>query len=180
VYAAVIDDLRAALAGDVRPVLAAARERLARLVRQQRFEEAAAVRRRLEAWTTAVLRHHRVASLSRCQQVVAAAPTAAGWEIHVIRHGRLAAAALARPGEVPQAVARQAVTLAESVAAPPAPAPAGTVEEAERIATWLEQPGVRLIEVEGDWSWPRHAGLSEGEFAREVWGPDAVPPRGTD
>jgi DNA polymerase-3 subunit epsilon len=178
-YGEVVDELRAALAGDVRPVLAAARDRLAHLVSQERFEDAAAVRRRLEAWTTAVLRHHRVASLARCPQIVAAVHTPVGWEIHVIRHGRLAAAALARPGEVPQSVAQQAVALAESVPAPIAPSPAGTVEEAERIAAWLRQPGVRLIEVDGDWSWPRHAGLAEGELAREIWGPDAVRPRPT-
>lgn len=175
-YAEVVGDLRAALAGDVRPVLAAARDRLVRLVAEERFEEAATVRQRLDAWTTAVLRHHRVASLSRCRQIVAASATDAGWEIHVIRHGRLASAALARPGEIPQDVARQAVALAESVPAPVGPLPAGTVEEAERIAAWLERPGVRLIEVDGDWSWPPHAGLSDGEFARHVWGPDAAQP----
>jgi DNA polymerase III subunit epsilon len=169
-YAVVVDRLRAALGGDVRPVLAAAGDRLERLVRQQRFEQAAIVRRRLDAWATALIRHHRIASLARCRQLVAAACTQAGWEINVIRHGRLAAAALARPGEAPQVVAAQAVALAESVPPPRVPSPAGTVEEAERIAAWLEQPGVRLIDVDGDWSWPRHAGLTEGQLAREVWG----------
>ena len=32
------------------------------------------------------------------------------------------------------------------------------MEETERIADWLERPGVRLIDVEGDWSWPRRIG----------------------
>jgi DNA polymerase-3 subunit epsilon len=76
----------------------------------------------------------------------------------VVRHGRLAAAALARRGEVPQQVARDAVLTAEWVARPVGPAPAATVEETERIADWLERPGVRLIEIEGDWSWPLRIG----------------------
>ena len=38
--------------------------------------------------------------------------------------------------------------------APVGPQPAATTEETERIAGWLERPGVRLIEIDGDWSWP--------------------------
>ena len=76
----------------------------------------------------------------------------------MIRHGRLAAAALARPGEVPQQVARDAVTTAEWVARPVGPAAAAIVEETERIADWLERPGVRIIEMDGDWSWPLRIG----------------------
>ncbi|WP_432559139.1 DEDD exonuclease domain-containing protein [Granulicoccus sp. GXG6511] len=170
-YAALVDQVRSALDGDVRPVLLAARDRVQRLIVQERFEEAAELRSRLEAWTDASVRHHRVASLAGCAQIVAAARTEAGWEIHVIRHGRLAGAAVARPGEVPQAVAREALALAETVPAPVGPQPAGTVEEAERVAAWLERPGVRLIEIDGDWSWPRFAGLAEGELAQILLGP---------
>ncbi|MDO5500585.1 MAG: DEDD exonuclease domain-containing protein [Propionibacteriaceae bacterium] len=170
-YAELAERVRFALGGDVRPVLTAARERVQRLVAQERFEEAADVRSRLEAWTSSSVRHHRVASLAVCPQIVAAARTEAGWEIHVIRYGRLAGAALARPGEIPQAVAREAVALAETVTAPPAPEPASTVEEAERIAAWLERPGVRLMEIDGDWCWPINAGLAEEDLARILLGP---------
>lgn len=171
-YAAVVTELRNALAGDVRPVLTAARERLERLVAQERFEDAEAIRRRLVAWTTAMMRHHRVASLARCRQIIAAKPRDQGWEIHIIRYGRLAGAAVAHPGEIPQAIARQAVVLAEAVPPPIPPTPAGTFEEAERVAAWLEEPGVRLMEVDGDWSWPCHSGLVDGDLAAHVWGMD--------
>ena len=112
----------------------------------------------MEGLSRATLRHHRLASLAACPQIVAACRSDPGWEIHVIRHGRLAAAALARPGEVPQQVARDAVTVAEWVAPPVGPAPAAIVEETERIADWLERPGVRIIEIEGEWSWPLRIG----------------------
>ena len=39
------------------------------------------------------------------------------------------------------------------------PLPAAGIEETERIADWLEQPGTRLIEITGDWMWPLHAVL---------------------
>lgn len=174
-YSELTGQVRSALAGDVRPVLVAARDRLKKLIDEERFETAAELRTRLEAWTASSQRHHRVASLAGCPQIVAAARTEAGWEIHVIRYGRLAGAALARPDEIPQAIARETVALAETVAAPPSPLPAATIEETERIATWLERPGVRLIEIEGDWSWPLHAGLEEGALARIVLG-DTISP----
>jgi DNA polymerase-3 subunit epsilon len=93
----------------------------------------------------------------------------------VIRYGRLAGAARARPGDVPQAVARSAVASAEQVARPVGPQPAATTEETERIAAWLERPGVRLIEIEGEWSWPLHIGLAEGELARHALDGAPVP-----
>ncbi|MFT4108814.1 DEDD exonuclease domain-containing protein [Propionicimonas sp.] len=157
-YALLTERVRSCLTLDVGPVVRGVEPKLRRLVRAQRYEDAAVLTERLEGFTRAALRHHRLASLAGCPQIVAACRTEVGWEIHVIRHGRLVAAALARPGEVPQQVARDAVTVAEWVPAPPGPAPAATIEETERIADWLERPGVRLIEVDGEWSWPVRIG----------------------
>lgn len=173
-YARTVDDVRAALLVDVRPVLHAARERLTRLVAQERFEEAVAVRVRLEAYTRAVLRHHRAASVAAIPEIVAARRFGAGWEIHVVRYGRLAAAAYARPGESPQAVARLALSTAETVLPPIAPQGAASMEETEQIATWLETDGVRFLSIDGDWVWPRRIGLADSELARHVLG-DAEP-----
>lgn len=157
-YAELTDRVRSCLQEDLRPVLLAAEPKLKQLVASQRFEDAAVLTDRLETFSRAALRHHRLASLAGCAQIVAAFRGDAGWEIHVIRHGRLAAAALAHPGEVPQQVARDAVITAEWVQRPVGPAPAAIVEETERIADWLERPGVRLIEIDGDWSWPVRIG----------------------
>ena len=48
----------------------------------------------------------------------------------------------------------------------PVPAPAATAEETERILRWLEAPGLRLIEVDGEWTCPvggatRHLALHD-------------------
>ena len=174
-YRELTEQVSASMQVDVRPVLVAARSRLGRLIQAERFEDAAALTSRLEAFTQAALRHHRLASVAGCPQIVAGYRSDAGWEIHVVRYGRLAAAAVARPGEAPQAVAQAAVATAESVTKPPGPAPAGIVEETERIADWLERPGVRLIDIDGTWSWPLAIGLPDGELARQALG---LPPSG--
>ena len=85
----------------------------------------------------------------------------------------LAAAALARPGEVPQVVARDAVRAAEQVARPVPGMPAAIIEETERVAAWLERPGVRLIEVEGEWWWPVHGSIDLGDLPRHALGDGA-------
>ncbi len=147
-------------------------ERLSRLVVQQRYEEAATLRRRLDTYSSTVLRLERVRSLARCRQIVAAAPAAAPgtWHIHVVRHGRLAGAVTTRVGEVPQAVARDLAAGAETVVAPTSSLPACSIEEAERVAAWLETPGVRIIDIDGEWAWPLHIGLSDALYASHALG----------
>jgi DNA polymerase-3 subunit epsilon len=157
-YGLVADDVLDAFAQDPSPVVDAVGRKLRRLCDEERFEEAVQMRDRLTTFRSAVVRHHRVASLARCPQIVAAYRSQEGWEIHVIRHGRLAGSALARGHESPQAVARDTVSAAETVLPPVPPQPAATVEETLRIAEWLERPGVRLIEIDGDWCWPAGIG----------------------
>ena len=157
-YTAVVDLAHAIFDGDVREVVSAAEKRLSRLVVEQRFEEAATVHRRLESFHYGSRRSHRVRALAACPQVLAARPGGDGWEIHVVRYGRLAAAALSGRGENARAVAEAASASAQSVVPPLPPLPAATIEETERIADWLESEGVRIIEIDGDWSWPLHLG----------------------
>jgi DNA polymerase-3 subunit epsilon len=158
-YREIVEAVRAALSTDARPAVLGVQARLRRLVDQQRFEEAAMIRRRLETLTRTATRFHRIRSLAACAEIVAARKVELNWEIHVIRYGRLAGAALATPREVPQAVARAVRATAETVPKPLDPLPAAGIEETERIADWLEQPGIRLIDITGDWMWPLHAVL---------------------
>ena len=48
-YAEVVEQVRSALSTDVRPAVSGLQDRLSRLIDQQRFEEAAAVRQQLNA-----------------------------------------------------------------------------------------------------------------------------------
>lgn len=54
--------------------------------------------------------------------------------------------------------------------------PACSIEEAERVAAWLELPGVRLIDTDGDWAWPLNVGLPEGALPVELLGPEPLVP----
>ncbi len=177
-YGEIVTQVRDAFSADARPAVAGVRTRLLRLVDQERFEEAATIRRRLETLTRTGARFHRVRSLAGCSEIVAARRDGPDWEIHVVRHGRLAAAGRAGPHDVPQAVARALRATAESVLPPPAPLPAASIEEAERICDWLEQPGVRLIEITGDWAWPLHAVIDHEALVTHALGrPDGSPDR---
>ncbi len=157
-YGAIVSAVEDVLDGDIRPVLDAARRRLQRLAYEERYEEADQVHRRVSAFEAAALKYVRVGSLARCPEILAAKLTDHGWEIHGVRHGRLVAAAVCRPGDDPWQVADSAMAVAETVPAPVPPAPAATIEETERIADWFESGGVRIMRIEGSWSWPLHSG----------------------
>ena len=43
---------------------------------------------------------------------------------------------------------------AETVRSGPGPVPAATAEETEKILRWLESPGIRLVDVDGEWTCP--------------------------
>ena len=175
-YGLVVEQVRSALAVDARPAVEGVRSRLARLVAEQRYEEAATIRRRLETLARTGARFHRIRSLAGCAEIVAARRRALDWEIHVIRYGRLAGTGVAAPGEVPQAVARAVQAMAETVRRPPDPLPAAGIEETEQIAGWLEQPGVRLMDVTGDWAWPLHAVLDHEKLVQHALGPPSADP----
>lgn len=154
-YPDVIDALRTTMAGDAAPVVDALALRIAALVRDERFEDAAADRDRLEAYLSGAARAQRLAPLTTCRQLVAARPIAGGgWEIVVVRHGRLAATAVAsRSGDALATVA-SAVAAAEHVQAPAWPAPACHPEETDLVLAWLGGDGVRIVEVSDPQSCP--------------------------
>jgi DNA polymerase-3 subunit epsilon len=43
---------------------------------------------------------------------------------------------------------------AETVRPAPGPVPAASAEETEKVLRWLESPGIRLVEVDGEWTCP--------------------------
>ncbi|MEL4504173.1 DEDD exonuclease domain-containing protein [Luteococcus sp. H138] len=174
-YPELVERVRRALSSDVRPVVQTVTARLVRLAEQERFEEAEVVSGRLRQYLRATMRGQRFGSVARCPQIVAALrDDSGGWQIHVLRYGRLAAAALSAPGEVAQRVAREAVAAAETVLPPRAGMPAATIEECELLAAWLERPGVRLMELDGEWSWPIHLGPRDALRLPELVGPESL------
>ncbi|MGZ4610817.1 MAG: DEDD exonuclease domain-containing protein [Actinomycetes bacterium] len=149
--------VRDAMLGDARPVVAAVGRRVRLLGDAERFEDAALHRDRLAAFVRAAARVQRLSALTGCAEMVAAKQTAdLGWELVVVRHGRLAGTAVAARGVDPRPVADALLATAEVVVPRHGPTPASSAEETERVLSWLEQPGVRLIALTGTWASPVH------------------------
>ncbi len=154
-YAVVVRDLRDALLSRPDEVVERINERMAGLARSERFEEAGSHRDRLAAFVRAAARTQRLSALTRCPEVVAARREDDGrWAVHVVRHGRLAAAGVIPPGADAHGFVDDLRASAETVLPAPGPVPAASAEETEKVLRWLEQPGVRLVRVEGEWTCP--------------------------
>ncbi|MEN0130061.1 MAG: DEDD exonuclease domain-containing protein [Brevundimonas sp.] len=168
-YAEVVARVRHAMLADPAPVIAAHAARLDSLVDQQRFEEAGTVRDRLGAFLRGAARAQRNDPLARSCELVAAAPrSGGGWELVVVRYGRLAATASVDRRTDPRPVIEALRSSAEHVPAPVAPATAAHPEETDLVLAWLEQPGVRLVEVSGTWAYPIRSALSDVDPAAAV------------
>jgi DNA polymerase III subunit epsilon len=166
-YAAVVRQLRDNLLRRPDDVVELITRRMAALAEGERFEEAGAHRDRLAAFVRAASRTQRLTALTRLSQLVGGRREDDGrWAVHVIRHGRLAAAGVIPPGGDAHQYVAELVASGESVRGGPGPAPSATAEETEKILRWLEAPGLRLIEVDGEWTCPvggatRHLALHD-------------------
>lgn len=152
-YANHVDELIAALTLDPAPMIARLTERIDRLAAQQRYEDAAALRDRLAVFLRTLLRMHRLGSITRVNELVAACRVEAGvWELAVIRRGRLVAAATTPDVHAVLPVTKTLKLTAETVAPSFGPLPCASAEETERIHAWLEQPGIRIVSADGAWT----------------------------
>jgi DNA polymerase-3 subunit epsilon len=154
-YAAVVQDAVHALAGDSRSVVTALRTRMGSLADQERFEDAGTLRDRMLALVRGMARAQRIAPLAASPEIIAARPAiAGGWEVVVVRHGRLAASTISPRGADPMPYVDAVRDSAEVVLPAHWPAPAATPEETEKILRWLESPGVRIVDLDGEWTCP--------------------------
>ncbi|WP_110181649.1 DEDD exonuclease domain-containing protein [Nocardioides solisilvae] len=166
-YGEMVGGLRDALLRRPDAVVERIDRRMAFLAAEERFEEAGVHRDRLAAFVRAAARTQRLSTLARCPQLVAGRREDDGrWAVHVVRHGRLAAAGVIPPGADAHQFVAELTASAETVPPGPGPVPAASAAETEKVLRWLESPGVRLIEVEGEWTCPvsgagRHLALHD-------------------
>jgi len=166
-YAAVVRQLRDTLLRRPDQVVDAINERMVALAARERFEEAGVHRDRLAAFIRAAARTQRLSAVTGCPEVVAARREDDGrWAVHVVRFGRLAAAAVIPAGADAHQFVATLRASAETVHGAPGPTPAATAEETEKILRWLESPGIRLVDVDGEWTCPvagatRHLALHD-------------------
>ena len=155
-YAQVAAQAAQALAGNAQEVVTALRERLDDLAEQERFEEASTLRDRMMALVRAAARAQRLRPLTQATELIAARRRdAGGWELICVRHGRLAGTSVSPRGADPMpyvsALRETAeVQIPDSSGLPPRALP----EETELILRWLESPGTRLVDLDGEWTCP--------------------------
>jgi DNA polymerase-3 subunit epsilon len=163
-YQSVVDGVRAAMLSQADPVVAANLLRARALSEAERFEDAAIHRDRLLAYLRGTARGQRLAPIAAVAHLVAARRRdRGGWELALVRHGRLAGTSLSPPGANPMPYVEALVQTGEVVIPRPQPLPAAHPEETELVLSWLEQPGTRLVELEGTWAWPI-AGAAQARF----------------
>jgi DNA polymerase-3 subunit epsilon len=135
-YAGLVATLEAALDGDPEPVLGPLRRRMAGYAAEQRYEQAAGARDRLEALTRALAEARRAAALAGPDEIVLARPHPEGREVTVVRRGQLAAVGLVAAGDGP------GLERLLADAAPPepfcGPPPRHLAEEVQLVTRWLE------------------------------------------
>ena len=154
-YAEMVAEVRANLLRRADEVVEALTARMARLAAEERYEEAGVDRERLSAFVRAASRTQRLGALASCDELVAARrEDDRRWAVHVVRNGRLAASGIIPRDAHAGVWVTQLRASAETVAGGPGPTPAASAEESEQILRWLEQPGVRLVHVEGEWVCP--------------------------
>lgn len=115
----------------------------------ERYEEAALVRDRLDAFSSGVFRAASIRSLAHIPEIVAASPTSlGGWDIHVIRHGWLAGSIHAPAGKSPlpfvDAIMQSSATHISDEQ---------LVRETELLLRWLASGKTRLVHITEGYSW---------------------------
>ena len=157
--------VRTAVAGDPRPLTGPLLRKVTRLSEAGRYEQAATVRDRLATFARACARVQRLAGLTSIPHLVAARPDGTGgWQLAVVRRGRLVAAGVAVRGAAVRPYIDALVATAESVLPGVGPLPCATAEETEKILRWLEEPGARLVELEGTWACPARGAGGLGDI----------------
>ena len=154
-YGALVRRLQDTLLRRPDEVVETINRRMSALAEDERFEEAGVHRDRLATFVRSAARTQRLSALTRCPEVVAARREDDGrWAVHVVRFGRLAAAGVIPRGADAHQFVRELRAGAETVRTAPGPVPSATAEETEKVLRWLESPGVRLVDVEGEWTCP--------------------------
>jgi DNA polymerase-3 subunit epsilon len=147
---------------DVRPIVQALTTRMTDLALDEKYEHAATVRNQLGALVRGVSRGSRIRSLTQIPEMIVAqkqeSRDEAQWEFACIRFGRLAGTARSTTGiEVRHTIDSLRAT-SEVVTGSESLLPSSTYEEVEKILTFLESSGIRIVNLDYEWSSPIFGG----------------------
>jgi DNA polymerase III subunit epsilon len=148
VYATLVGRLEAALDGDPEALLAPLRQRMAGYAAEQRYEQAAAARDRLEALTRALAEARRTGALAGAGEIVLARPHPGGREVTVVRHGQLVSVTIVPADNAIQPATDVPEHDLQPITGPP---PRHLVDEVRLVARWLDQVAgeVEVVAVSG-------------------------------
>ncbi len=153
-YASHVMTTRVSLHHDATTILNSINQRMKELAEQERFEEAAELRNRLSSFIRGTARGQRIRSLTRVPHLIAALPLSPqSWEFVVIRFGRLAGTAQGTSINYKDVIESLNLT-ADVVVDNGEILPASHHEEVEVLLRYLSQDGVRLVDLDGEWSLP--------------------------
>jgi DNA polymerase III subunit epsilon len=156
-YAALVGRLEAALDGDPAPLLAPLRQRMASYAAEQRYEQAAVARDRLEGLSRALADRRRLATICAVGELVLARPHPRGREVTVLRHGQLVSVTIVPADDAIQPATDVPEHDLQPVTAPP---PRHLVDELRLVARWLDQVAgeVEVVAVSGTLASPAVGG----------------------
>jgi DNA polymerase-3 subunit epsilon len=152
-YQEIVASFRNYLEQDFRTLSRSFNEKMSELALAEKFEEAIEVRDRYGHLLRAASRIERLNSIARIPLIVAAKPAGEFWEFIAIKYGRLAGSNISTPTTSVSSALAALKQLSEEVLN------VGflqqvTYEEVEIILNYLEDDGIRLVEIEGDYVFP--------------------------
>jgi DNA polymerase III subunit epsilon len=145
--------------GDPEPLLAPLREKMARYAAEQRYEQAAVTRDRLEALSRALDDRRRIATVCTAGELVLARPHPRGREVTVLRHGQLASVTILPADDPIQPAADAPDDGPEPISDPP---PRHLADELRLVARWLDHVAgeAEVVAVSGTLASPAIGGAA--------------------
>lgn len=145
--------------GDPELLLAPLLERMRRYAAEQRYEQAAVTRDRLEALRRALDDQRRIATICAAGELVLAKPGRGGREVTVLRHGQLVSVTVVPAGGAIQPATSAPEDGPEPVTGPP---PRHLVDEIRLVAQWLDQVAgeAEVVAVSGTFASPAIGGAA--------------------
>ena len=145
--------------GDPELLLTPLRQKMHSYAAEQRYEQAALMRDRLEALSRALDDRRRIATICAAGELVLAKPHPRGREITVLRHGQLVSVTVVPTGAAIQLTTNDPGQDPEPITGPP---PRHRVDEIRLVARWLDQVAgeAELVAVSGTFASPAIGGAA--------------------
>jgi DNA polymerase-3 subunit epsilon len=143
--------------GDPEPLLATLGEKMGRYAAQERYEQAAVTRDRLEALSRALDDRRRIASICAAGDLVLAKPHPGGREVTVLRHGQLVSVTVMPTSDAIQLPINASEQDPQPIAGPP---PRHVADEIRLVARWLDEIAseAEVVAVSGTFAVPAIGG----------------------